>query len=207
MRSQLRFVMHPYDEAALMTELLRDPAVLLIDGPRWKSATPPTTRNISAVGDYCIIWSPEDLSELGADFIPTCNDWYFRTAYATIQFLRCEITETVITEGRLAISTGAASKETAANVERRYKLLSRSIKKTYANSVVRWRNPELPEAPAAPSRSANPSEPDRSLWVGPTAMTWLAGVAARRIKIFPASPVEGIIGERSIIVADDQGPG
>ena len=41
MRSQLRFVMHPYDEAALMTELLRDPAVLLIDGPRWKSATPP----------------------------------------------------------------------------------------------------------------------------------------------------------------------
>ncbi len=174
-----------------MTELLRDPAVLLIDGPRWKSATPPTTRNISAVGDYCIIWSPEDLSELGADFIPTCNDWYFRTAYATIQFLRCEITETVITEGRLAISTGAASKETAANVERRYKLLSRSIKKTYVNSVVRWRNPE----------------PDRSLWVGPTAMTWLAGVAARRIKIFPASPVEGIIGERSIIVADDQGPG
>src|SRR3981189_2462412 len=132
MRSQLRFVMHPYDEAALMTELLRDPAVLLIDGPRWKSATPPTARNISAVGDYCIIWSPEGLSELGADFIPTCNDWYFRTAYATIQFLRCEITETVITEGRLAISTGASSKEAAANVERRYKLLSRSIKKAYA---------------------------------------------------------------------------
>jgi hypothetical protein len=199
--------MHPYDEAALMTELLRDPAVLLIDGPRWKSATAPTTRNISAVGNYCIIWSPEDLSELDADFIPTCNDWYFRTEYATIQFLRCKIAETVITEGRLAISTGAASKEAAASVERRYKLLSRSIKKTYVNSVVRWRNTERPEAPAAPSRSANPSEPDRSLWVGPTAMTWLVGDAARRIKIFPAGPVEGIIGERSIIVADDQGPG
>src|SRR5258708_34591832 len=124
MRSQLRFVMHPYDEAALMTALLRDPAVLLIDGPRWKSATPPTTRNISAVGDYCIIGSPEDLSELGADFNPTCNDWYFRTAYATIQFLRCEITETVITESRLAISTAAASKQTPPTHERQYEFRS-----------------------------------------------------------------------------------
>src|SRR5258708_23086998 len=124
MRSQLRFVMHPYDEAALMTELLRYPAVLLIDGPRWKSATPPATRNISAVGNYCIIWSPEDLSELGADFNPTCNDWYFRTAYATIQFLRCEITETVLTERRLAMSTGAASKESPSNVARRYQSLT-----------------------------------------------------------------------------------
>ena len=108
-RSQLRFVMHPDDDAAIMAELLRDAAVLLVDGPRWKTATPPTTRNVSAVGNYCIIWSPEDLPELAAEFIPTCNDWYCRAEYATIQFLRSKIIETVIHEGRLAISTGSCA--------------------------------------------------------------------------------------------------
>jgi hypothetical protein len=138
MRSQVRFVMHPDDEAVLMSELLRDPAVLLVDGPRWKSAAPPTTRNVSAVGYYCIIWSPEDLPNLPAEFIPSCNDWYCRGEHATIQFIRCIITGTVITEGRFAIATDQASATTAANVQRRYNLLRRWIKKTYVNSVVRW---------------------------------------------------------------------
>ena len=79
--------MHPLDEAALIRELLRDPAIVLIDGSRWKSATPPTTRNVSAIGRYCLIWSPEDLAELAADFIPTCNDWYCRAEHATISIL------------------------------------------------------------------------------------------------------------------------
>ena len=180
-----------------MTELLRDPAVLLIDGPRWTSPTPPTTRNVSAVGSYCIIWSPEDLSELAADFIPTCNDWYCRAEYATIQFLRCSLVDTVITDGRLAISTDPGMK-TATNIERRYKLLCRAIKKTYLNAVVRWRNPDLPEAPAGPSRSANPSKPDRSLWVGPTAMSWLGNNDARRIKNFITGCVEGTVSEQGV---------
>ena len=190
-------MMHPDDEAVLLAELLRDPAVLLVDGPRWKSATPPTTRNVSAVGSYCMIWSPEDLPELAADFIPTCNDWYCRSLYATIQFLRCSMTGTLITGyGSFAISTALADSNTAAKVERRYKLLRRAIKKTYRNSVVRWHNPNFPQAPARPSRSANPSEPDRSLWVGPAAMTWLAGDAARRIKNFAGAAVEGIVSDQ-----------
>jgi len=193
MRSQLRFVMHPDDEADLMTVLLRDAAVLLVDGPRWRSPTPPTTRNISAVGSYCIIWSPEDLPELAADFVPKRNDWYCRAEFATIQFLRCQITDAVITDGRLAVSTERANEKTAANVENRYKLLCRIIKKSYRNATVRWRNPELPEAPAGPSKSANPSDPDRSLWVGPAAMNWLSANPARRIKVFPAGAVEGTI--------------
>jgi len=197
-RSQLRFVMHPDDDAAIIAELLRDPAVLLVDGPRWKTATPPTTRNASAVGSYCIVWSPEDLPELAPEFIPTCNDWHCRAEYATIQFLRSKIIETVLTEGRFAISTGPAHKATAANVERRYRLLRRTIQKTYLNSIVRWRNPNVPEAPAGPSRSANPSKPDPSLWVGPAAMSWLAGDAARRIKQFLAGYVEGVVDQRSV---------
>ena len=193
MRGQLRFVMHPHDEAALMAELLRDPAVLLVDGPRWKSPRPPTTRNVSAVGSYCIIWSPRDLPELAADFIPTCNDWYCRAEYATIQFLRCSIIDRVITDGRFAISTKPEGNEAAANVEHRYKFLSGIIKKSYLNSVVRWRNADLPEASPGPSRSANPSKPDSSLWVGPAAIAWLASDTARRIKTILTSPVEGIV--------------
>jgi hypothetical protein len=77
-------------------------------------------------------------------------------------------------------------------VERRYKLLCRTIKKTYVNSIVRWRNPNRPEAPAGPGRSANPSEPDRSLWVGPAAMTWLLGEPQRCIQPF-AGAVQGTI--------------
>jgi|SRR5690349_2323126 hypothetical protein len=201
-KSQLRFVMHPDDEAAIVAELLRDPAVLLVDGPRWKSATPPTTRNVSAVDWYCIIWCPADLSELSAEFIPTCNDWYCAAEYATIQFLRCQLTETVITEGRFAISTGPATKATAAGVERRYRWLRRTIQKTYSNSIVRWFNPKLPEAPREPSRSANPSKPEPSLWVGPAAMSWLAGHATRRIKQDLSFSVEGVVDQRSAAAPD-----
>jgi hypothetical protein len=197
-RSQIRFVMHPDDEVALITELLRDPTILLVDGPRWKSVAPPTTRDISAVGHYCLIWSPDDLPELPAEFIPSCNDWYCRGEHATIQLLRSAVTGTMITDGRLAIATGGADQNTLAKVEQRYKWLCRSIKRTYLNSVVRWRNPELPEAPAGPNRSANPSNPDRSLWVGPTAMSWLTADVVRRIKIFPASPVEGIVSSTAV---------
>jgi hypothetical protein len=189
--------MHPDDEAMLISELLSDPMVLLVDGPRWKSAAPPTTRNASAVGRYCIIWSPDDLTNLPAEFIPSCNDWYCRAEYATIQFLRCVITGAVITEGRFAIATDQASETTAANVKRRYNLLRRWVKKTCVSGVVRWRNPQAPEAPAGPNRSANPSDPDRSLWVGPSAMNWLIADATRRIKVTPQFIVEGAIGQRS----------
>jgi hypothetical protein len=185
--------MHPNDEPTIVAQLLRDPAVLLVDGPRWKTATPPTTRNLSTAGWYVIIWSPEDLAELPAEFIPTCNDWYCRGEYATIQFLRSQVTGTVITEGRFAISTEPAQKTTAANVERRYRLLRRAVQKTYMSSVVRWRNPGLPESPGGPSRSANTSKPDRSLWVGPAAMAWLAADASRRIKQDATFVIEGTI--------------
>src|SRR5262249_8502532 len=126
------------------------------------------------------------------------NDWYCRGEHATIQFLRCVITGTVITEGRFAIATDQASGKTAANVERRYNLLRRWIKKTSVNAVVRWRSPGIPEAPAGPNRSANPSSPDRSLWVGPSAMHWLTADPARRIKISPETLVEGFISQRSL---------
>ncbi|HXE87199.1 MAG TPA: hypothetical protein VN524_10450 [Hyphomicrobiaceae bacterium] len=197
MKSQLRFVMHPNDESSLVARLLHDPTVLLVDGPRWKTATPPTTRNLSAVGWSVIIWSPEDLAELPAEFIAARNDWYCRGEYATIQFLRSQVTGTMITEGRFAISTELAQKTTAANVECRYRLLRRAVQRTYTSSVVRWRNPRLPGTTGKPSTPASPSKPDRSLWVGPAAMAWLAADPARRIKQDPTFVVEGMIGGAS----------
>jgi hypothetical protein len=193
MRSQLRFAMHPDDELSFLDEVLKEPSVVLIDGPRWKAAEPATTQSLASIGTYCIIWSPEDLASLNARFIPTCNDWYCESEHSTIQFLRSSLTETVLTEGRIAIATESASSSARAGVERRFKSLRKFLKKVYANAIVRWQNPTLSFAPAGPSRSANPSEPDRSMWVGPSALAWLRADEQRRIKQTLSSHVEGFL--------------
>ena len=175
-----------------MDELLRDPTILLIDGARWKTPTPPTTRDISAIGSYCIIWSPEDLQPLPADHMKNGNDWYCRGEHATIQFSRSRLVESVIIEGRFAVSTLPAEHAAAANVEGRFNALRRVVKRSYRNSVVRWCNPSLPMG-SLEGRSPNCSEPDGSVWVGPGALSWLAQDASRRIKPFLGARVEGII--------------
>jgi hypothetical protein len=151
------------------------------------------SRSLASIGSYCIVWSPDDLPKLTAEFIPSCNDWYCQSEDTTIQFLRSRVIGTVLTDGRLAVSTDAVSASTAAGVERRYKLLRRTIKNTYANAVVAWTNPTLPIAPSAPGRSANPSKPDSALWVGPRAMAWLLADSTRRVKVIPEGPVEGFV--------------
>lgn len=193
MRSQVRFAMHPDDEDSLLRVLLKDPSILLIDGPRWKGPRPEASRSIVSFRYHCIIWSPEDLPELNAEFIPTCNDWYCRSEHSTIQFLRSSLIGSVLIEGRFAISTDDATARVGPLIERRYKMLRNIIKKTYLNRVVEWRNPFLPMAPASPTRSANPSDPDASLWVGPAAMAWLSAEPTRCIKQFESGSVEGLL--------------
>jgi hypothetical protein len=141
--------MHPDDEAALMAKLLQDQSVLLIDGPRWTSPIPQTTRDISTIGSYCVIWNPNDLQQLPVDYIEAGNDWYCRGEYATIQLLRCKIVGAILTDGRLAIAT-RLEHAAAADVERRYKFLRRVIKTSYHNSVVRWSNPYLEAGKGGP---------------------------------------------------------
>src|SRR6202000_2316557 len=86
--------------------------------------------------------------------------------------------------GRIAIAT---TPETTCRecVERRYKVLCRRIKTAYANAAIRWGFPSEPETPASQS------SPDRSLWVGPSAIKWLADDPARRVKSSPAYRIEG----------------
>ena len=198
MRSQLRFVMHPLDEAPFIAALLADTSVQLIDGPRWPEQLPVTTRNLAQIKrSYCIIWSPQDRASLSARFIPTCNDWYCGSEQVTIQFLRSEIRGSVITEGRIAVSTNELTPEEAAGVEKRFKALLRFIKKQHRNKVLSWCNPHVPLVPVAAiaqegeKRSPNPSSPDASCWIGPHAMQWLAQDPAHCAKQAFNARVEG----------------
>jgi hypothetical protein len=193
MRAELRFVMHPDDETVVANELLNDPSIRLVDGPRWTLSHPESSRALDKIGDYCIVWSIDDLPELRADFIPTCGDWYCRSEHSTIQFLRSSLHDAVLTDGRFAVMTDGATAHAAANIERRFKALRRFLKKSYANSVVEWTNTQLPRAPATLSRSSNPSRPDSSLWVGPAALRWLQADNHRCIQTILGGPVQGAI--------------
>lgn len=191
MRSQLRFVMHLNDERDFAEQVLSDSKVCFINGPRWKTSTPETFRSIEEVsGSYCIIWSPQDRATLNARYIPACDDWYCESEEMTIQFLRSQVFGLVVTEGRIAVSTSNAGENDASGIERRFVALARFVRKNYSNSMVRWSNPSLPSAPACPGRSANPSEPDAQVWVGPHALRWLQQDKNRHIKQFANSFVE-----------------
>ncbi len=106
MHSQVRFIMHPADERDFERQLVSDESIHLIAGPRWKTETPKTSRSLDDIDDsYCIIWSTSDVAKLTAEYNPSCDAWQCRSEYATIQFLRSEIHEPVITEGRIAVSS------------------------------------------------------------------------------------------------------
>jgi hypothetical protein len=179
MRSSVRFVMHPpNDEANIVTALRSDPNV----ADRWTAlANRNTNRDTKypSIGGYCIVWSLQDIARLAAEFIPTCNDWYCRTEFATIQFLRSSMID----------NKHRSQQASAQGVEKRFKQLSRNVK-NYTNKVLQWCNPNVAIALAGPSRSANPSKPDPSLWVGPFALQWLADDAQRRVKQVAAGAAE-----------------
>ncbi len=195
MLSQVRFVMHPADERNFEQLLVSDESI--IGGPRWKTESPETSRSLADIDDYyCIIWSTGDIEKLSAEYIPSCDDWYCRSEYATIQFLRSEIDELVITEGRIAVSTIQTLEFPASSsksLEKRYEKLRNYIKRIFSNSIIQWRNPTIPYAPAGPNRSANPSKPDPQVWVGPHALRWLQERSDRRIKQFRHSTVEALL--------------
>ncbi|MEM8672074.1 MAG: hypothetical protein AAGG48_31450 [Planctomycetota bacterium] len=188
--------MHPDDECEFASEILSDDSVQLIDGPRWKTKTPETFRTLSNIGTYCVIWSTSDMPELTARYVETCDDWYCQSEYATIQFLRSELQDSILTEGSIAIAT-LQDAPCEQSVEARYKTLRRFIKKRYTNSIVQWCNPQAPLAPARPKRSANPSKPDPQVWVGPHALQWLEADTTRRIKQHRSSIVEATVTQKT----------
>jgi hypothetical protein len=181
MRGQFRFVMHPDDERAFAAHVLAEEDVLLVDGPRWSEPQPSTHRSLEGIkGSYCIIWSTQDRPVLDARPLPGASAWYCESESFTIQFWRSQMTDGVLTEGRLAVSTSGLAAERG--VEKRFISLVRHAKKHYTNSAIRWVNPARPHAPAAKGRSANPSKPDVRVWVAPCALQWLRQERDRCVK-------------------------
>lgn len=161
MASELQFVMHPDDEALFAQELLREPELMFIDGPRWPGPAPLATRDLGQVGSYCIAWSPSDLPALGADYIATCNDWYCNTEYATIQFLRSTLDDEALRAGRIAYHYFPADFDpgAASAITRRFNRLRRYIKGRFHNFALVARD--------------HPDCVFNAMWVGPHASEWL----------------------------------
>lgn len=166
MNSQLRFVMHPADEREFAAQVLADPAVLLIDGPRWQAAAPQTFRDLDAIrGNYCILWSPDDQAALQARYIAGCNDWYCESEYATVQFLRSEIfADGVLFEGRIAVATGSASAQAAQESSGATKRWAASCASTTATPCCAGATPPCPSA--RPCQGARPTPASRTLRSG-----------------------------------------
>ena len=186
MKSGLRFVMHPDDEDDFAAFVLSDATVRFIDGPRWKTESANCFRTLKRIGGYCIIWSPDDLAELTSRYIPTCEDWYCESEYATIQFLRSEIGASEVTVGRIAIGTNHRdsdfSESNAKQVEARYNRLRRFLKKNYSNSVVHWYNSGSHTPLPKPRRPPAYGDPVKNLWVGPKTLRWLRENRNRRVR-------------------------
>jgi len=191
MKKQLRFVMHPLDEEEIVNEILKEQSVHFINGPRWKTSVPASTRSIVSFGYYCIIWSKEDRDTLTSKYIPTCDDWYCDSENSTIQFLRSRVSESVLIEGRFAVNTNELTEIESNSISQRFNRLSRFVKRNYKNKLVFWLNPNLPMQPASTDRSSNPSKPDAQLWVGPHALEWLSDSSARCVKQDERFIVEG----------------
>lgn len=176
MRSQVRFVMHPADEADFVRTITGETGTILVDGPKWSSEQPPIVSDAARAGNYLIIWNPKETPPLKGTH--HCNKkeewWYCENEYQTIQFLRSgfQYGEPFLFEGRIAIATTDPEKvlydeASAPSVERRFKTLSRFIKKSYTNGVIIWQNPSLPRS------KTNPLTPAKDVWVGPHALRWL----------------------------------
>ena len=194
MRSQIRFVMNAEDEHAFAAQILSDPGMALIDGPRWPSPEPVAHRALKALTDYyCIVWPRSQIATLSARPLDD-GQWYCDSEAQTLQWLRSRSLPGLLTEGRLAIGS-SPELAGAAQLEQRYRAWLRWLKAGYRNRQLRWQNPALPMLPAAPGRSTNPGEPDPQVWVGPGALDWLRADRRRRVKAFPAAAVEALLVE------------
>jgi hypothetical protein len=180
MGKQLRFIMDHNDEEAFVAQALQTGNVRFIDGPRWKSPKPVASLSISTFGWYVIIWSPDDLAELSAEYIPSCNDWYCQSEIATLQFLRSQYPGGDVVEGRIAVNVPSGEVCPFPGVRKRFATLSRFIKKTYVNNAIFWQYADEASNLEILQRRGG-YQPDASLWIGPGAQAWLRADPNRHV--------------------------
>lgn len=176
MRSQVRFVMHPEDEAEFARVVKSEAGTVFVDGANWHHPRPPVVNDIETAGSYLMIWNQLETPELIAKHYQNEEDewWCCENEFSTLQFLRSgfQLGEPFLFEGRIAVSTTAKDKSlfhatSAAAIEHRFKALRKFVKKGYANSTIIWQALSLPRS------DTKLLKPDSSLWVGPHAMLWL----------------------------------
>jgi hypothetical protein len=170
------------EERRFVDGIVEEPHTFLVNGPHWQSSAAPVVepQNLASAESYLMIWNKGEIPRLRAK--KSDGYWEAYNDSTTIQFLRCELwDESILTEGRIAIAT--------ANVQivRRYKRLRRVIHKTFRNEIVCWFHA------GAPRPAKNPSEPDRSVWVGPGALAWLRGKVGRKFKQERTAPTEALV--------------
>src|SRR5262249_54435101 len=152
------------DEHRFVDAIVEEPHTFLVNGPHWQSSAVPVVEpeDLAGAGSYLMIWNKAEIPRLRAKKVD--GYWEGYNDSTTIQFLRSQLwDESVLTEGRMAIATDDV------HIERRYKRLRRVIQQTFRNRILCWFHS------GAARTAKNPSEPDRSVWVGPGAVAWLQG--------------------------------
>lgn len=197
MRSDVRFVMHPDDEAEFVAKVTSEPDVVFVKGPKWSQPRPQIANDTRSAGNYLMIWHPSETPELtGTHYRKEETEWWYcNNEFSTIQFIRSGFhsEEPFLLEGRIAVCI--TSKEmafydqpSAASIERRFKSLRRFIKKIYTNKTLIWQNLSCPRS------KTNPGKPDPCVWIGPNALQWLNQMPRNRfVKDFPGGAATGYL--------------
>lgn len=75
MKSQIRLVIHPNDEADFFSKCLASADTFLIDGPRWQAPTPKLHQSLADInGHDCLVWSNLDTDTLRSRYMQECSD-------------------------------------------------------------------------------------------------------------------------------------
>jgi hypothetical protein len=170
------------DERRFVDTIVEEPDTLLVNGPHWQSSAVPVVepQDLAGAGSYLMIWNKTEIPRLRVKKVP--GYWEAYNDSTTVQFLRSELwDESILTEGRIAIATDDVQ------IERGYRRLRRVIHRSFRNEIVRWFHS------GAAKGAKNPSEPDRSVWVGPGAVAWLLGKVGRKFKQDRAALTEAIV--------------
>lgn len=176
MRSQVRFIMHPDDEADFVRIITAEPGIVFVNGPNWSTPGPPIMTDFAKPDSYLMIWNPTETPKLiGTHFRNGDEEWWnCKNEFLTLQFLRSGFQhgEPFLLEGSVSVGTTDQDKSffhkpSAPAVDERFKTLRKFIRKTYTTKVIIWQPLDSPRS------KTKRNIPDTSLWVGLHAMKWL----------------------------------
>ena len=172
MAFQVSFVMHPDDERLFLGGLVQ------------------TARWIVALDRNAVAWQPLDPDEIssnGPEIVHLARpEWLGSSSMPTerVQFWRSRLSETVLTQGRLAVSLPdiEANMREESGAKAEVSRMGKQLRHSYVNRILAWRQ----------DGATNEVEvPDARTWVGPSARSWLGLDRDRCVKQFHEARVSG----------------